>query len=259
MKLLQRSVRILTPTTIRQFFRRNGLPALRSEIQIILLEFCLLDAIKSPLEHEERKNLYDDLHGIQIWPTVSGNLACSDHADLMLPRDDAEMQLFSKSRATTTLDISMMSPSVRKLLLNDIGNLAVVMRYRGLGDLATDWPAMYLMMPRPEDSRGWGKRAFELDSGLQDMWAWMAQRFQEGERMDLERSRDLWLVPMNDFRIRQFAPKALDIPLLIIEKQDPLFNILVAITKQDSLEMPPLLDTDILSRKQKIFCATKSL
>lgn len=251
MKLLQRYLRLLTPATIRQFFRQHGVPALSSEIQTTVLEFCLLDAIKSPLEHDERKSLYTDLHGIQIWPTVSGNLSYSDHADLMLPRDDAEMELFSKSRATTTLNISMMSPSVRKLLPNDIGNLTVVMRYRSLGDLATDWPVMYPMVPHPENSRGWAKRAFGLDHVLHDIWAWIAERFQEGQRIVLELSRDLWLIPMNDFRIRQFAPKAFKIPLLLIEKQDPLFNILVAITKQDLLEMPPLLDTDILSEQAR--------
>lgn len=75
----------------------------------------------------------------------------------MLPRDDAEMQLFSRSRDTKTLDISKMSPTVRKSLLSDIGNLAAVMKFRGLEDLAIDWPVMYPMVPRPENSRGWTK------------------------------------------------------------------------------------------------------
>ena len=250
-KLLHRNVTMLTPVTVRQFFRQHGLPALSPETQSVLLEFCLLDAIKSPLEQEQRGKLYNDLQDIQIWPTVSGNLSCSDRANLMLPRDDAEMQLFSKSRATTTLDISKMSSTVRKLLLNDIGNLSVVMRFRCLDDLALDWPVMYLMIPHPEISRGWAKRAFGLDSVLHKIWAWITERVQEGQRIDLELSRDLWLVPMNDFRIRKFAPKCLKTPLLMIEKEDPLFDFLVAITEQDSLEMPPLLDTDVLPKEAR--------
>ena len=133
-KVLQRDVRMLTPVTVRQY----GLPALSSEILFVLLEFCLPGAIKCPQEQEKRDNLYNDLHGIHIWPTVSGDLSCSDHADLMLPRDDAEMQLFSKSRDTKTLDISKMSPTIRKLLLSDTRNLAAVMKFRGLEDLAID-------------------------------------------------------------------------------------------------------------------------
>ena len=256
-KLLQRNVRMLTPVTVRQFFRQHGLPALSSEILSVLLEFCLLDAIKSPLEQNERGNLYNDFHGIQIWPTVSDNLSCSDHADLMLPRDDAEMRLFSKARATKTLDISKMSPTVRKLLLNDIGNLTAVMRFRSLEDLVTDWPKMYPMIPRPENSRGWARRAFGLDDVLHDTWAWIARRVQEGQRIVLETSRDLWLVPMNDFRVRRFSPEGLRNPLLVIEKQDPLFNSLVAITKRDPLEMPPLLDNDVLPQEARGLLRTK--
>lgn len=251
MKILDRNVTFLTPVTVRQFFRQHGLPALSSEVHSVILEFFLLDGLKSGLEKEQRDRLYDDLHGIQMWPTVSGNLSSSDRADLMLPRDDAEMQLFSNSRATTTLDISKMSSTVRKLLLNDIENLAVVMRFRRLEDLALDWPVMYLMVPRPENSRGWAKRAFGLDSVLHEIWAWITERVQEGQRIDLELSRDLWLVPMNDFRIRRFAPKCLKTPLLVIEKEDPLFGFLVAITEQDPLKMPPLLDTDLLPEEAR--------
>ena len=256
-KLLQRDVRMLTPVTVRQFFRQYGLPALSSEILSVLLEFCLLDAIKCPPEQEKRDTLYNDLHGMQIWPTVSGNLSCSDHADLMLPRDDAEMQLFSNSRDTKTLDISKMGPTVRKLLLSDIGNLAAVMRFRGLEDLAIDWPVMYPIITRPKNSRGWAKRAFGLDQILQNTWAWIARRVQEGQRLVLEPWRDLWLVPMNDFRVRRFSPQAIRNPLLVIEKQDPLFNSLVAITEQDPPEMPPLLDNDVLPQEARGLLRTK--
>lgn len=69
--------------------------------------------------------------------------------------------------------------------------------------------------------------------------------------MNLGLSCDLWLVPMNDSRIRQFAPKNLTTPLLIIEKQDPMFDFLVAITKQDPREMPPLLDTEVLPKEAR--------
>ena len=250
-KLLQLNIKFLTPVTVRQFLRQHGIPALSWEIQSIILEFCLLDAIKSPLEHGERAKLYNDFHGIRIWPTVSGKMSFSDNVDLMLPRHDAEMQLFFKSRATTTLNIHMMSPSVGKLLLKDIKNLTGLMRFRGVRDLVTDWPVMYPMLPRPENSRGWAKRAFGLDSVLHDTWAWIAERVQEGQRIDFELSHDLWLVPMNDFRIRKFAPKTFKTPLLIIEKQEPLFDLLVAIAEQDPLIMSPLLDTDLLPKEAR--------
>ncbi len=250
-KLLKLNIRFLTPVTIRQFLRQHDILELSSETQSIILEFCLLDAIKSPLEHGERANLYNDFHGIQIWPTVSGEMSFSDNVDLMLPRHDAEIQLFSESRPETTLNIHMMSPSVRKLLLKDIKNLTELMRFRGVGDLVTDWPVMYPMPPLPGNSRGWVKRASDLDSVLHNIWDWIAERVQEGQRIDLELSRDLWLVPMNDFRMRKFAPKILKSPLLIIEKQEPLFDLLVAIAEQDPLEMLPLLDTDVLPKEAR--------
>ena len=247
MKLSQGDVRLLTPVTVRQFLREHGLPEISREVQSVVLEFCLLDAIKSPLEHGERVSLYSDFHGIQIWPTVDGNSSCSDNADLMLPRDDSEMQLFFGSRPTATLDIIVVSALVRKLLLNDIKNLTEVMRFRGLKDLVTDWPKMYPMLHRPENTRGWAKRAFGLDSVLHDTWAWIAERCQEGQKIELEPSRDLWILPLNDFRVRQYSPsRAPNNPLLIIEKLDPLFYILDAFAKQYPLEMPPLMDTDIL-------------
>ena len=249
MKLLQRNVRILTPVTARQFFRHHGLPALPLEIHTIILEFCLLDAIKSPLEYNERDNLYNDLQGIQIWPTISGKLSCPDNADLILPRDKSEMHLFSKSRAATTLDLSIMTPPVKKLLLKDIRNLTAVMRFRGLEDLATDWPLMYPMIPQPESSRGGAKRAIEHDHLLHDIWTWIAERFHEGQGIPPGSSCEMWLVPMDDLQIRKFAPKTLKVPLLVIQKQDPLYTLLTAIIKRNPLEMPPLLDTDILPEK----------
>ena len=249
MKLLQRDVRILTPVTARQFVRQHGLPALPSEIHSIILEFFLLDAIKSPLESSERDKLYNDLQGIEIWPTVSGKLSCPDHADLMLPRDYAEMHLFSKSRAAKTLDLSIMTPPVQKLLLHDIENLTAVMRFRGLEDLATDWPIMYPIIPQPESPSGGAKRAVELDHLLHDIWAWIAERFHEGQSISSRSSCELWLVPMDDLRIRGFAPKGLKVSLLILQKQDPLYALLTAIIKRSPLEMPGLLDIDILPEK----------
>lgn len=150
-----------------------------------------------------------------------------------------------------------MSPTVRQLLLSDIGNLAAVMKFRGLEDLAIDWPVMYPMAPRPENSRRWTKRAFGLDEVLHNTWAWIARRVQEGQRIVLGPWRDLWLVPMNDYRVRRFSPKGLRNPLLVIEKQDPLFNSLVAMTKQNPLEMPPLLDNDVLPQEARGLLCTK--
>ena len=248
-QLQQRNIRFLTPVTVRQLLRQHGLPALSSEIQTIVLEYCLLDAIKSPLETDERVNLYDDLYGIQIWPTVSGSLSCSNNTDLMLPRDDTEMQLFSKSRTMTTLDINMMSPSVRKLLLGDIKNLAGVMRFRNLRDLVIDWPVMYSPTPPTESSRGWTRQVFGLNNVLHGIWAWIAKRVEEGQQIDFKLLHDLWLVPMNDFRIRKISAKTIKIPLLIIEKQDPLFDFLVAVTQRCPLGMPPLLDIDVMPKE----------
>jgi len=246
-KLLSKEFKILKPKTIRRFLRWEKLPQVSDDVVSSVLEFCLLDAIKSQLEGSSRSELYDDLEGIQLWPTVGGTFSISNNTvDLLLPRNDSEMQLFAPSRASTTLNSSKLSPLVRKMLLRDIENLTVVMRFRGLGDLATDWPMMHSIAlpdgPLPDCVH----RVSHLDTTLANIWAWISERVKERQRMVPALLGDLWLVPLSDGRIRRYASSLGSIPVLVIEPHDPLFGFLSGATSQSAAVAPPLLDTGLL-------------
>lgn len=245
-KLLGKKLRLLKPSTVRRFLRWEDIPSIPEDVAALVLEYCLSDAIKSGLEGCSRSELYNDLSGIRLWPTVGGTLSIYDNLDLLLPRDDNEIHLFAKSRASQTLDLSKMSDQVRRLLLNDISNLTVVMRFRTLAHLATDWPTIYPIVPNNELTHGWALRSPNLDKLLSQIWSWIFARVQEGQRLLPAILGKLYLIPANDNRIRHYAPDSSNSSILIVEKGDPLFGFLVKLTSMDPLEAPPLLDIGAL-------------
>lgn len=246
-KLLSKELRTLTPTTIRRFLRWETLPHVSDKEASLILEFCLLDAMESPSEGSSRADLYNDLDGIQLWPTVAGTRSISrGNIDLLIPRDDLEMRLFAKSKAETTLDLSKLSPSIRKMLLKDIQYLAAVMRFRGVNDLATDWPTMYSIPYTNNPTTNPITRDPASDNMLCDIWAWIANRVQQKSTANRSALSNLWLVPLNGRHIRSYVPAPDNPPVLIIEPQDNLHQILVEMTNRNPTETPPLLDTKVL-------------
>ena len=131
-------MQFLSPRSARSQLRSQGIPPLSEDDLSLILEFCLLDAMKSHLTGQTRSGVYADLHSIAFWPSVNGDRCVSGTAILLLPRDDLEMQLFAKSRANVTLEVSKLRPRVRELLLQDIAYPKGVLRFRDLDDLSTD-------------------------------------------------------------------------------------------------------------------------
>lgn len=246
-KLLGKTQKILGPGTVRQFLRWQKLPTLSERDASLVLEFCLLDAIKSQSEDSSRSGLYDDFQGIELWPTINGALSISNNVDLLLPRDNAEMQLFAQARAKNTLDLFKVSPPVQKLLFKDINHLASVMRYRRLGDLNVDWPVMYPMEPLHGVSPEFAPRPSDLDNTLGSIWVWISERIREGQRIDPSLSGELWLIPVSSGRIRRYKAYEESVPVLILEQNDTLFKILRAATSQDPAKSPPVLNIETLS------------
>lgn len=244
--LLNKAVKLVEPKTVRRFFRTKQLPQVSDDVSSLALEFCLLDCIKSPLEDNARSELYCGFEGIQLWPTISGTLSTCD-VDLLLPRDQSEAQLFAASRASITLDLSRLTPVVLKTLLKDIHHLTAVMRFRSLGDLAADWPILYPVAADDDTGLGWLKRPSELDYLLRSIWTWISERIREGQRMGIEITNRLWLIPLNGGRLRQYKADPETVPVLLIEQQDPLFNFLSAAVSHNPASGPPLTDTGILS------------
>ena len=236
----------LTPRNVRHFLRSNGMPVVSSPDTSLILEFCLLDALKSQTEGNLRRDLYQDLQDIAYWPTLNGAFSASGNIQLLLPRDNAEMELFSNSRASNTLDISRLRPAVRKQLYNDIEYLTAVMRLRGLDDLKKDWPNMY-PIAHNHCSQSWAERPLHLDQLLGEVWEWIVGRRRKGQLLSRTHSGSLWLVPMNNGGIRQYVPGSESHPLLLIEQGESLFQPLAGMIAQLTTAAAPVLDIQVLS------------
>lgn len=244
-----KSLRLRTPSTVRQFIRNcnERISTLPRDVSASILEYCLLDAIESDLKGKSRNVLYGDLHGIRLWPTASGTLVTvPSDGFLFLPRDVAEMQLFSGTRAPKTLNINELTPAVRDVLQNDITYLSAVMRFRSLHDLAEDWPNMYQgAFPHGETSE-LEQRVQGLDPLVHHLWTWMSLRLREEKQKLPSSLSSTWLVPINHSRIRQIAPSSNFALTLIVEKDDSLAKFLLEAASQPSVAALPLLDIDVM-------------
>ena len=230
-----------TPHTVRHFIRDiNQIP---DEAAPLIAEFCLLDAMSSELKGTSRATLYNGFQDIRLWPTMDGTLTAPKTHGLFLPRNDAEMQLFSNSRSSDTLNITRLTPSAYELLKNDIAYIGAIMRYRISSDLAKDWPTI-LPMAKQE---GWSvQRSWEPNPLIRNIWAWICARLREENTEIPSTLHDLWLVPINDFRIRRLGPGKATVPTLILENGETLAELLSDMISRDPSAMPPLLEENKL-------------
>ncbi len=233
----------MTPSAVCDFIREQCPADLPRDVSSPLLEYCLLDAIKSDLKGSARTVLYEDLASLQLWPTMDSNLQTA--GDLFLPRDGAEMDLFSGSRTTIskTVKLDALTSKVRDILLRDVAHLGTILRFRSLQDLAADWPNMYPVASASDHVGRLSQRSEQLDPLLRDIWTWICRRFKEEKGKISATLHDLWLVPINDCRIRRLGPGRNASPTLIIEKGEPLADIIIASATRNASLTPPLLDT----------------
>lgn len=244
-----RRLKLRTPTTVRQFIRNcnERISTLPPDVAASILEYCLFDAIDSDLKGNSRTELYGDLHGVCLWPTVSGTLAEVPSDDILfLPRDAVEMQLFSGTRTPKTLNIKNLTPIVHDILRNDIAYLGAVMRFRTLHDLTDDWPNMYRGGFQQRSTDKLEQRVQDLDPLVHEIWTWMSLRLKEEKHRLPPSVNRTWLVPINDSRIRRISPSSESEITLIIEKGEPLTDFLLEAVSRAPLAASPLLDTDAL-------------
>ena len=255
-------LRLRTPTTVRQFIRNcnDRMLTLPRDVLASILEYCLLDAIDSELKGDSRTVLYNDLHGIRLWPMASGTLAVvPSNGLLFLPRDAAEIQLFSGTRISKTLNVDELTPTVRGLLQDDITFLSAVMRYRALHDLTEDWPNMYQGAFQHGNTKEFVQRAREFDPLIHSLWTWISRRLKEEKQRLPSSLSNLWLIPINDSRVRQISPGSNSALTLIIEKgEQPLADFLLEAASSTSIAAPPLLDTDMMPEDAVKFLRNKS-
>lgn len=238
----------LEPTSIRRFLRRREPSSLLpDDFASLLLEFCLLDAIRGLSKDAMRTKVCKEIQRIRLWPLVDGTRAAFGSEPLLLPRDEVELELFAKSRPACTLDITQLSPKVRILLLKDRPFPSDLVRFRGLLDLKIDWPTMYpLAFSTKQHSEAPVARLPKHGNVITSIWKWISNRIQEGYKMDPRLLGHLLLIPITETRIRPYASSSENPPVLLIEPQELLYSLLTNAISRDQLAAPPLLDFKVL-------------
>ena len=240
------TVNMRTPAAVRSYFRNTGLVDLTPEVATIILEFCLLD-LTSGLKGLAGTKLYLELSNIAIWPTLKGTLVAPRRGDvLMLPRSDSEMALFGKTKPAATLNLNLMTTSVRDLLWTNAVHMSEILRVRTLLDLSTDWPIIYPLTKGVEAPNEM-VRPPASDPLLHDIWAWICERLSEENGILPSCIDDLLLLPISDSRIRRLFPGEGSPPTMISEKNEPLAEIIEHLSSRTTL--PPMLDNKVLESR----------
>jgi hypothetical protein len=241
--ILQMPKKVATSSTVRIFLQK-ALPVIQDAVAPLLLEYCLLDALASEIPDKLRRTFYEGFYGIPIWPMVSGGLSTA--GNLLLPRDEQEMDLFKEARRTQTIDIKRITPQLLNLFWNDIGYMSAIMRMRTVADLNMDWPLVYPMLGEYSDPASLQGRNFLLETTLKSAWEWISKRHSLDNSELPSTCYGLWMVPVNNYRVRQYAPSSETTPMLVASKPGPLYRLLVEVTRDAHVEAPPILDIEAL-------------
>lgn len=242
---LQNPKQIATPSTVRLFLQ-SAVPVIHAHAAPLLLEYCLLDALASTLQGNSRRKLYEGFQGISFWPNVGGGFSAAGHL-LLLPRNTQEMDLFKEARKTETLDIKRVAPPLLQLFWNDVGHMSAILRHRTISDLSTDWPLMYPVSQKHVNSAFPFGRNGLLEMVLKNVWDWIFQRYSQDNESLPSTCYDLWILPVNNSRIRKFAPSGRSPLMLVGSKPDPLYRLIAEIARGARAEAPPILDIEALS------------
>lgn len=248
-QVLSVSLRVASPTVIRQFLHTNKY-VIKPDISSLVLEYCLLDSLKGRIKPGSKSNFYSSLKGVPIWPTLSGNL--TDSGDLLLPRNSDEMNLFTKARTQKTINISKLEPRVLGLLWKDIAHLSTLMRFRTLSDLQVDWQIIYPLKNNSQYSDFFRERPCESDEILGKIWRWIYTTKLPNEHLPSTLQR-LWLIPINSFRLRHYLPGD-ESPLMLIEdKRGPFYQSMADDFSRKDANTPAILDSKALPQEAVAF------
>lgn len=242
--LLQIPKQFATSSTVRLFLGQ-AVPVLQAHTALLLLEYCLLDALKSELQGSSRSTLYEGFRGIPFWPNMDGGFSAAGR--LLLPRDEAEMNLFEAARRTETIDIKRIAPHLLNLFWNDIAYISAIMRFRTVSDLATDWPLIYPISQEHTDSAFLLARVNEHEMMLHDIWEWISTRCNSENAVFPSACYELWILPVNNSRVRKFAPGEKPPLMLVASRALSLYQSMLEIGRGAHAEAPSILDVDVLS------------
>lgn len=242
--VLQVPKQVANPSTVRLFLRQTVL-GFQPHTALLLLEYCLLDALKSELQGVSRSTLYEEFQGIPFWPNVDGGLSAAGH--LLLPRDEDEMDLFKAARRTDTIDIKRIASPLLRLFWDDVSYMSAIMRLRRISDLEIDWALIYPVSQENTNSASLLTRNSACEKTLRNIWDWVSVRCtSEGAELT-PAFYDLWILPVNNSRVRKFAPGENAPLMLVASKADSLYQLMLEIGHGAHAEAPPILDADALS------------
>ena len=215
---------LLTPAALRIHLRKkNNIP---HHCAAEILEYCLSDAIGTT-DSNTAKAICSELQGIRLWPTLNGHLsAFSILSEALLPRNRSEMQFFSSSRASITLNLDVFTPKVREFMLNRVAYTNSIARFRSLEDLVIDWPELYPVNNGIESNAIVIPRNEAQDPLVREIWTWICHRLTKMKGDMPHSMHKLWLVPINGNRIRQLLPGKDATMILVIEETESLADIL---------------------------------
>ena len=241
-------IKWMTPKTVREFLRYESvskLPNMPRLLSKLLLEYCLLDLQQVSNIHS-RNTVYAQLEGIALWPTLDGQLSAYGEVELLLPRDVMEMKLFANARKARTLDINDLTSQTLALLSKDVHSLSARFRHRKLVDLSEEWPVIYPFIEPSDQTKPWKIRSKgHGETVIGDMWTWICTRWKEEGQLPPQLD-GLWLIPINNLRLRRYAPGQESQRMLIVTKGEPLFQFLNGLVSRDPNTAPPILDTKVL-------------
>ncbi|KAL9125304.1 MAG: hypothetical protein Q9217_005473 [Psora testacea] len=238
---------ILTPEAVRHHLRiGRDIP---HEVAANILEYCLSDAMAST-DYDTTRTVCSRLYDIRFWPMLNGDLeAITNSHKALLPRSDSEMHLFRHSRPSKTLKLVQMTPKVREFMLSRVVCTDTIARFRTLEDLAVDWPAMYHGTDRANDTAVVASQDEAQDLLLRDIWTWICERLKNQDEDMPPSMRTLWLVPISGARIRRLAPGKDAMLALLIEKGEPLADLLSEIGTQNTHIKAALLNSQLVTNE----------
>lgn len=235
---------VATSSTVRQFLRQT-VPVFQAHTAPLLLEYCLLNALESELQGHWRNTLYEGFQGIPFWPNVDGGF--SSAGDLLLPRDESEMDLFKAARRTDTIDIKRIPSPLLKLFWDDIDYMSAITRLRTMTDLRTDWPLIYPISQENFNPASLLTRDSAYETTLRNIWDWISKRCTlEGAEFPAT-CHELWILPVNNSRVRKFASHDGSPLMLVASRADSLYQLMLEIGHGAHAQAPPILEVDALS------------
>lgn len=240
-----RTPRFISPKEVRLYLTTLPGPIPSGYTQT-LLRYCLLDAINKKIDNAAKTMVYTEIARLKLWPMIDGSCSSLDKDCLLLPRDNDEMLLFWKARPNSTLDLEQPYDAVVTLIREDVAKSTLkAIRLRRLGDLSVDWSFMYPLTAVDQLEQTSMPRPGAQNKLLNQIWKWICLRHKEEKVIPMSLQK-LWLLPTLGGHICQLASKDRALPVLVAQKDEALYRILITAWYKEMIAEAQILECDVL-------------